>query len=90
VADVQLADAGQPGNRLDVVVIQRMTGVETHAQSAHSQPGLTNLGEFGEHRRCFGIAALFVKGVGVGAGVDLADAGADPRSRLDLRPVRRR
>ena len=84
MTNMQFANTGQLGKRLNVVIVQGMPGVEAHAQVANGLAGLADLVEFSQHSRCFVVTALIMKGVSVRAGVDFTDARADPRRRFDL------
>src|SRR6185437_16108342 len=59
-----------------------------HAERADRLAGAAHLVDLFHHRRALRVAAARVEGVRVGAGVDLADARADARRRLDLRELR--
>ena len=66
MANMQFANAGQPGNRLYVVVIERVPGIEAHAEVANALAGNADLVEFRHHRRRFGIAPAGVESIGMG------------------------
>ena len=85
MADVQLAHRRQAGDRLHVVEVQGVPGVEAHPQADDCAAGGGNLVDLGEYRRAAGVAAGGVKSMRVGAGVDFADTNANARRRLDLR-----
>ena len=84
MAYVQLAHAGEAGDRLDVEVVERMTRVEPHACGADRLARGANALQLGKHRRAFGIAPFRMERMRVGTGVDLADRSADPLGRFDL------
>ena len=90
VADVQLAHARQARHRLHVEVVERVAGVEAHAERADRLARALDLLQLRDNGRALRVAALGVEGVRVGAGVDLADRGADALRRLDLLGSRRR
>src|ERR1700676_3227117 len=77
VAYMQLAHAGKRGNGLNVEVVERVSGVEAHAERANSRAGVTDLGDLGDHRGTFAIPPLGVKGMRIRTGMNLADLGAD-------------
>jgi phosphate transport system protein len=84
VADVQLAHAGQARDGLDVVVIQGVSGIEAHAGVRDELAGAVDLLEFGAYGGARIIPAAVVEGVGIGAGVDLANREAALVGGLDL------
>src|ERR1700738_4309028 len=84
VADMQLAHAGKRGDRLHVEIVERVPGVEAHAERAHGRAGVADLVELGDHRGTLAIAALGVKRMRIGTGMDLADLDADTRRGIDL------
>ena len=87
MADMQLPHAGERGHRLDVDVVQGMTGIEAHAGCLDRSPGEGNALELGLNRRAVGIAASFEKRLGIGAGVDFTDPRTNGRGRFDLGKV---
>ncbi len=73
MSDVKLPNVRKRGHGLDIEVVERMAGVETHSGIDDGTAGSLELPEGGTHRRGFGVPAMFMKGVGVGAGMKLAD-----------------
>src|SRR5947199_9063845 len=84
---MQLANARQRRDWLNVEIIERVARVEAHAERTHGVPGAANRMELGYHRRAFCVASFRMEGVRVGAGVDLADLRADHGGCLDLSDV---
>ena len=72
MADVQLAQARQGGDRLDIGIGQAMPGVEAHTRLLNQRSGLSNLVQLGSDRRQSGVFALLPKVLSVGPGMDLA------------------
>ena len=62
-----------------------MPGVEAHAQLTDGLAGIADFRQLAEYRWRLGIPTLSVKGVGVGAGVNFANTGANAGGGLDLR-----
>ena len=73
---MQFTDAGQGGHRLDVVVIQRVSSVESHPAAWNLLPRVRELLQERCDFGCFGISAMLMEGVGVRSGVDFADGEA--------------
>lgn len=61
MADVQLAQARQGGDRLDIGIGQAMPGVEAHTRLLNQRSGLSNLVQLGSDRRQSGVFALLPK-----------------------------
>src|SRR5664279_5863960 len=76
VADMQLAHTGKRRDRLNVEVVERVSGVETHAKRAYGCAGVADLVDLGDHRGTLGISSLRVKRMRIRAGMDLTDLGA--------------
>src|SRR5947209_9046162 len=84
MADVQLPSPRQPGDRLDVEVVERMTGVEPHAERANGLAGAPDALELRRHRRALLVASLRMEGVGIRSGMDFGHRRADAAGRLQL------
>ena len=88
MADVELPDPRKSGDRLNVGIVQRVPGVESHAGLDDGLSRPSDLGEPRRDLRHVGGAAMLVKRVCIGAGMDLTDREAAFRGRSDLTEVR--
>ena len=79
---------GQCRDRLHVEVVERVPGVEAHAQPRIASPAARIFASSATTAGLARVAPLRVERVRVRPGVDLADRGADARRRLDLADVR--
>jgi hypothetical protein len=70
---VEFSNPGKSGDRLDIGVVQGMTGVESHARLDDGFPGPSNLGQPRGDLGHLGGSAMLVEGVRIRTGVDLAD-----------------
>src|SRR2546422_1591850 len=84
MADVQLPYPRQPGDRLDVEVVERMTGVEPHAERANGLAGAPDALELGRHRRALLVASLRMEGVSIRSGMHFAHRRAEDRKSTRL------
>ena len=78
VTDVQLCNLRDFGDRLDVVIVQPVTGIDLQAQAGRVDRGCADALQL-----LTGIGS----GFGIGAGVNLDDRRAGGACRLDLDAV---
>ena len=82
---MQLAYPRNRSNRLDVRIIERVTGIEAHARIANRLARKSNFFQFGQHRGTLGISSLCIKRMGIRAGMDFAYSCADTVGCFHLR-----
>ncbi len=85
MADMQFADIRQGGNRLDIVVIQRMSRIEAHAGRMNGHTCMAQLFQLGGYGWTFRITTAVVESMRIRPGMQLAHLHPNPRRRFDLR-----
>ena len=87
MTDVQFLDSGEGRDRADIVVVQRMAGVEAHPGGSDGVPGVGDLLECRSEPLPSEVTASLGECPGIGACVHLADIEPKVSGGTDLRKI---
>ena len=81
---MQLPDIGKSGDGLNIEIIESVAGIKPHPRLADESARVSNLFNLCDYFGAVCIPTEIPEGMGVGAGVDLADLETAVLGRLDL------